>query len=93
LHTEVGRSDPPDYTPQIDLTPCELGAVYAVSRRHAELYWADGKLWLADLGSRNGTLLDGRLLTGPGPRQPTPPLEVKAGSVITFANLECDVLV
>ena len=93
LRSEVGRSDPPDFAPEIDLTPCELGSDYAVSRRHAELYWAEGKLWLADLGSRNGTLLRGSLLAGPGPRQPSAPAEVKAGDVISFANLECEVVV
>ncbi|HMJ12525.1 MAG TPA: sigma 54-interacting transcriptional regulator [Polyangiaceae bacterium] len=33
--------------------------VPAVSRRHAELSWVDGEFVLRDLGSRNGTLLDG----------------------------------
>jgi hypothetical protein len=92
LRVEVGRADPPDYAPDIDLTPCELGSDYAVSRRHAELYWAEGRLWLADLGSRNGTLLNGRLLTGPGPRQASDPVALQAGDVVSFANLECEVL-
>jgi hypothetical protein len=34
-----------------------------VSRRHAEVSFAGGHWWLADLGSRNGTLLDGKLVT------------------------------
>ena len=33
--------------------------VPAVSRRHAEVSWADGEFVVRDLGSRNGTLLDG----------------------------------
>jgi hypothetical protein len=32
----------------------------AVSRRHAELYEQDGMLWLRDLGSRHGTLVNER---------------------------------
>jgi pSer/pThr/pTyr-binding forkhead associated (FHA) protein len=92
MRTEVGRTDPPEYSPDIDLTACELGTEFAVSRRHAELYWADSKLWLADLGSRNGTLLNGSLLAGPGPRQPSAPAAVKPGDVLTFANLECEVV-
>jgi predicted component of type VI protein secretion system len=32
-----------------------------VSRRHAELRIADGQAMLTDLGSRNGTWLDGRV--------------------------------
>jgi hypothetical protein len=31
-----------------------------VSRRHAMIYWEDGRLYLKDLGSTNGTLLNGR---------------------------------
>jgi transcriptional regulator with PAS, ATPase and Fis domain len=34
-------------------------AAPAVSRRHAEIVWDDGGFTLRDLGSRNGTLLDG----------------------------------
>ena len=32
----------------------------AVSRRHFLLTWKDGALWISDLGSTNGTRLDGR---------------------------------
>ena len=36
-----------------------------VSRHHAEIRWEDGRFWLVDLGSANGTWLDGhRLDTG-----------------------------
>jgi len=34
-----------------------------VSRRHAEVSFAGGLWWVADLGSRNGTLLDGQRIT------------------------------
>lgn len=34
-----------------------------VSRTHARLTFKDGKHWLKDLGSMNGTMLDGKLLT------------------------------
>ena len=34
-----------------------------VSRRHAEVSFAGGQWWVADLGSRNGTLLDGQRIT------------------------------
>jgi transcriptional regulator with GAF, ATPase, and Fis domain len=36
--------------------------VNAVSRSHAEFIWRDGVWVLRDLGSRNGTILDGRLV-------------------------------
>jgi diguanylate cyclase (GGDEF)-like protein len=31
-----------------------------VSREHAKLYWQDGLWWVEDLGSQNGTYVDGR---------------------------------
>ena len=34
-----------------------------VSRRHAEVVHADGRWWVQDLGSRNGTLLNGKRVT------------------------------
>ena len=45
-----------------------------VSRRHAEVIHAEGRWWVQDLGSRNGTLLDGKRVT----RVPLPSLsEIK----------------
>lgn len=34
-----------------------------ISRRHAEISFADGLWWIRDLGSRNGTMVDGRFVT------------------------------
>ena len=36
-----------------------------VSSRHARIFWKDGAFFLEDLGSRNGTLLDGIQVTEP----------------------------
>jgi hypothetical protein len=33
-----------------------------VSRRHAELFWREGRPWLKDLGSQNGTYVNGKRL-------------------------------
>lgn len=33
-----------------------------ISRRHAEIGFADGLWWIRDLGSRNGTMVDGRFV-------------------------------
>ena len=49
-----------------------------VSSNHAEVAWEEGQWWLRDLGSRNGTYLDGTGVT----RAPLPPhakLELASG--------------
>jgi len=65
-HLIIGRHDsqsdaPP---PDIDLTPfgaAELG----VSRQHIELAWKNDLIFIVDVGSTNGTLLNGqRLMAG-----------------------------
>ena len=40
-----------------------------ISRRHAEIRFEQGRWWVVDLASRNGTRLDGRLVE----RAPLPP--------------------
>lgn len=42
---------------------CDSG----ISRKHAKLYWEEDKLYIEDLGSANGTLVDGAWLV---PREP-----------------------
>ena len=52
----IGRWDPDAKAfPEIDLTPFDIEA--KVSRKHATLDWEGGKLFLTDIGSRNGTFL------------------------------------
>jgi pSer/pThr/pTyr-binding forkhead associated (FHA) protein len=55
----LGRADPEEgYVPAIDLGP--YGAHDAgVSRRHAVLFSAEGGLYIRDLGSTNGTRING----------------------------------
>ncbi len=40
-----------------------------VSARHARLWWEGGALWLEDLGSTNGTFVNGERVTAPRPLQ------------------------
>ncbi len=56
--------------------------VALVSRRHAELWCADGRLLLADAGSRNGTWVrrDGELLAA------AEPVEVFQGDVVVTVD-------
>ncbi len=65
----VGRSD----TADIRL------AYEDVSRRHALLWRESGRIWIEDLGSSNGTTVDGRPVTS-APRQ------VRHGSTIAFSS-------
>ena len=54
----------------------------SISRRHARLGLADGAVWLEDLDSGNGSLIDGRRLM---PNTPTPlavPGEFQLGQII-----------
>jgi pSer/pThr/pTyr-binding forkhead associated (FHA) protein len=89
----VGRADPPMTLPQVDLGPYDTAQPSSVSRRHAELYWHDGRLLLVDLGSTNGTQLNGRALTTSGPRQPGVPVELAAGDRLRFGMVECEVVI
>jgi len=82
----AGRNDPPDIVVEIDLTDAELGEPPMMSRRHAELEVVDGHVQIRDLGSTNGTFLNGEKLT---------PLETHViesdGVRLRFANLELEV--
>ncbi len=55
-----------------------------VSRRHAALQAASGILYLTDLGSRNGTFLNGKRLAGEG-------IEVKVGDRIDVGNTRIEI--
>ena len=48
----IGRNEPPfaSYDPE---------RVAELSRRHARIFWEGGRLYVADLGSKNGTLVNG----------------------------------
>lgn len=50
-----------------------------ISRRHAEIVRRHGSVWLRDLGSSNGTRVD-------GVRVADDPVEFRPGSVVTFAD-------
>lgn len=65
----IGRS------PEADITfPNDT-----VSRRHALLWRTDGEVWLKDLGSANGTTVDGLPASAPA--------RVRKGSVLTFGDI------
>jgi pSer/pThr/pTyr-binding forkhead associated (FHA) protein len=55
------------------------------SRRHAALQVASGALYVSDLGSRNGTFLNGKQLSGEG-------IELKIGDHIDVGNTRLEVV-
>lgn len=54
-----GRSSKPDPTIDVDLSPDST-----VSHHHARLTYENGTYWLEDLGSKNGTRVNGKPITG-----------------------------
>src|SRR5205807_5833618 len=64
----LGRSVPGS-TLQPDCDLASLDTEGRISRQHAAVDWKDGHMVVTDLGSTNGTVLDGRTLT---PHQPVP---------------------
>lgn len=63
-------------------TECDLSIPsQRVSRKHAELVWKAGKPWLRDLGSQNGTQVNGRPVMGE--------LELKDNDEIAVGPFTC----
>jgi hypothetical protein len=76
LRTDAWGSDHPDAVIAIDRFPCVVGRHPdcdrrlhnpVVSRRHCAFWLRDGRAWVKDLGSRNGTGLNGKPPTGAAP--------------------------
>lgn len=64
-HAEVviGRSHPRDsFIPDIDLNSLNLEEARTASRRHCRIYVNNGNYFIEDLGSMNGTSLNGKWL-------------------------------
>ena len=66
-----------------------LADVATVSLLHASLHCVDGNYYLADLNSRNGTMLNGRPVTTPTPLKDGDVIQV-GGYEITFHGTPCD---
>ncbi len=59
-----------------------------LSRRHAKLFARDGRWWIEDLGSRNGTSRNGRRLTGAEPLEPGDEIVVSGSSLTVGGGSE-----
>src|SRR5262249_16683279 len=75
----LGRPRPGVHV-DIDLTP-DL----RVSRPHAQISRADGQYWVEDLGSANGTELDGEPIKGKGK------LSVRPGQTIRISDTTIEI--
>ena len=83
---EIGRGDK-DFTVVVRARgeTVSLGIVDAsVSRKHARVYTESGKLMLEDLGSKNGTLLNGSPLPGWHRGAESEPVEITEDSNVKF---------
>lgn len=84
----VGRRDPlSDRVPDVDLTPYG-GYQMGISRRHAMICLREQGVELIDLGSRNGTFLNGDRLQGHQPAQVQNGDEVRLGKIVMVVYLE-----
>lgn len=64
---------------------------HQASRHHAEIRWDDGRWWVRDLSSRNGTIVDGERIDGAQPLGEGSCIEV-AGYAMTFVTRVADAL-
>jgi hypothetical protein len=81
----LGRMDPlQDIYPEVDLTE-SLAMEYGVSREHACIFRRGGIIVIEDLGSTNGTLLNGERLA------PFLPQILEDGDQLQLGNLLIDV--
>jgi len=71
----IGRGEDAHLKPTSDL----------ISRRHCSIKIGDGKVIVADLGSRNGTFVNGEQLKGP--------IEAKVGDVLRVGRLQFEMLI
>jgi len=72
--------------PDIDLTPYDAYSM-GVSRIHATLRWINKKIYIMDLGSSNGTRINGQKIL------PQIDFPIKQGDVISFGRLKIQIFI
>jgi hypothetical protein len=62
-----------------------------ISRQHARVHFDQGRWWVTDLGSRNGTYLNGRLISEASPLNATNEIALsKGGPVVVVSVFQSD---
>jgi CheY-like chemotaxis protein len=85
-HMLIGRADPErNINPEIDLTEPD-GIGKGVSRRHASIIVHDERVFIRDLGSTNGTQLNGV------PCEPLKEYRLRHGDELSFGNMRMQVI-
>ncbi|NEU74311.1 FHA domain-containing protein [Hassallia byssoidea VB512170] len=93
LRSLLGRNHPPHFTVDIDLSTYELSFPATISRHHAVIQWANSKLQIIDLKSRNGTFVNEQQLTPQSANQPSASVVLTVGSKIRLGDLEFAIVV
>jgi pSer/pThr/pTyr-binding forkhead associated (FHA) protein len=81
----VGSEDDPH--PEIDLSPY-TGYQLGISRRHLLLRLCDGQVEAQDLGSRNGTIINGYRLTPDETMKVSDQDEIRLGRLVMILHIE-----
>lgn len=86
-NTRIGR-----YSTDINLLEQELDKeVPVVSKQHVQLFWRKSKLYITDLGSMNGTSLNGQIISELD-RKKGKEYELKDGDRVLIADIELKVV-
>jgi serine/threonine protein kinase len=81
--TIIGRSHPTDpIVPDVDLEGLGVEDARTASRRHCRVFQQGDQFYIEDLGSMNGTLLNGQLLTPGTPYQLSDGDQIMTGRVV-----------
>lgn len=92
VRVTVGRADPPRVAVDVDLGPHDRRRPPSVSRCHAELRWVAGSLEVLDLGSRNGTRVNGTPVPVAVATGPVAGHKLAAGDRVAFGGVTLEVL-
>ncbi|MGK7875367.1 MAG: CHAT domain-containing protein [Xenococcaceae cyanobacterium] len=87
----IGREVSIEGEDKIELTGFEADSPPTISRRHAVIEWNQGVLQITDLGSTNGTEVNGERISPPTQDAISEPVLLQEGSRIKLGNLEFEV--